>query len=209
MSLVDYPGKIALTLFTSGCNFDCAYCHNPELKSFGKDDIDESTVFEYIEKRRRLIDGVVITGGEPSLHGEMLLKFMERLKELYPEKAIKLDTNGSKPCFVGRAMEFVDFIAMDLKGTDYSRFSGIPMEIVEETLGIVSSFKDHEVRITVYPPYVRKEDLPGFVKLLKGISNVAVQQYRPVDDVLPYSNDLLREFARSFEDYGFSVTLRL
>jgi len=208
---VDYPGKIALTLFTSNCNFDCAYCHNPGLKVSTDERVSEEEVFEYLAKRKAQLDGVVITGGEPTLREAGLIPFILRLKELFPEKSVKLDTNGWNSQILGRFLECVDFVAMDLKAADYSLFSRVSIDSIEESLELVKSFKEHEIRVTMYPPYVAQRDFERLAILCKGASRVAIQQYRRVkgNPVAPYSIDILNEFAGILcEETGLNAVIR-
>jgi len=115
-SLIDYPSKISCVIFVSGCNFDCPYCHNPDLVKRSSSNllIDVYEVLEFLKKRRPLLDGIVITGGEPTLQGD-LFGFCEQIKTLgYP---VKLDTNGSRPGVIKQLIEkkLIDYIAMDIK----------------------------------------------------------------------------------------------
>jgi len=122
-SFIDYPGKLSCILFASGCNFECPYCHNPALVRGGfsrPPAIDEKTVFTYLEKRKGFLDGIVISGGEPTLQKD-LVPVCEKIQKMgYP---IKLDTNGSRPLVIKKLIEkgLVDYIAMDLK-TDPSQY---------------------------------------------------------------------------------------
>ncbi|MBW1769313.1 MAG: anaerobic ribonucleoside-triphosphate reductase activating protein, partial [Deltaproteobacteria bacterium] len=123
-SLIDYPGKLSCVLFLSGCNFDCPYCHNPGLVKGRFSDhaqFEEKTVYDFLEKRRGFLDGVVVSGGEPTLQKD-LVSLCEKLKEMgYP---VKLDTNGSRPQVLRSLIDegLVDYIAMDIK-TDLLRYS--------------------------------------------------------------------------------------
>ena len=123
-SLIDYPGKVSCVLFLSGCNFDCPYCHNPDL---AKDSslcpvlLDEKAVFDFLQRRKGFLDGVVISGGEPTLQKDLLV-LCKKIKEL--GYLIKLDTNGSRPQVIKRLIDegLVDYIAMDIK-TDPFHYS--------------------------------------------------------------------------------------
>jgi len=205
---VDYPGKVSTTLFTSSCNFDCEYCHNAELKKRIPHPIKEVDVYKYLSLRKNLIDAVVITGGEPTLHGHALLSFFKELKKRFPGKFIKVDTNGSNPEVLKELIEIVDFIAMDLKSLDYSLFSNVGFETILESLEITKNAKDYEIRITVYPPYIKPDNFPKFAELLKGIKNVAIQQYRPVNSVSPYPREILLDFEKALKPYVENVVVR-
>ena len=118
-TLIDFPGKISCVLFTSGCNFRCPYCHNPDLvRGQNKQSValSEERIYNFLEKRRGFLDGVVISGGEPTLHND-LSSICQNIKEMgYP---IKLDTNGSRPEILTQLIHdgHIDFIAMILKQT--------------------------------------------------------------------------------------------
>jgi len=121
-TLADYPGKVVCTIFTVGCNFVCPFCHNKDLlsqKSFEKSDyqrIAEKEFFAFLESRKNILDGVCITGGEPTLQPD-LISFCQKIKD--KNLLIKLDTNGSRPEVIADliAADLVDFIAMDIKSS--------------------------------------------------------------------------------------------
>jgi pyruvate formate lyase activating enzyme len=123
LSLIDYPWKISAVIFTQGCNFRCGFCHNPQLvlPELFEEQISEETVLEFLSKRKNKIEGVVITGGEPTLHND-LPDFIKKIKEFdYP---VKLDTNGSNPKMLKSLIDenILDFIAMDIK-TSFEKYS--------------------------------------------------------------------------------------
>ncbi|MEK7662053.1 MAG: anaerobic ribonucleoside-triphosphate reductase activating protein [Patescibacteria group bacterium] len=167
ISLIDYPGKIASIIFTKGCLFRCPYCHNPELVEY-KDStgIDEKYVFEHLEKRRDFIEGVCVTGGEPTLHKD-LPDFIARVKSL--GYSVKLDTNGVTPSMVAELLEkkLVDYIAMDIKNTwdKYGLIAKIApgkekfLDRCRETFSIIqNSGIPHEWRTTVLPGVHNEND---------------------------------------------------
>ena len=123
-SLIDFPGKVSCVLFLSGCNFDCPYCHNPDLvrgEQLCSSSKDEAEIYAFLERRKGLLDGVVISGGEPTLV-EDLAPLCEKIKGMgYP---VKMDTNGSRPKVIKRLTDesLVDYIAMDIK-TAPSRYA--------------------------------------------------------------------------------------
>ena len=116
-SLIDFPGKLSCVLFTSGCNFDCPYCHNPDLVNGHTPRplvLKEGNIYDFLEMRKDFLDGVVISGGEPTLHGD-LIDTCRKIKQMgFP---IKLDTNGSRPATISNLLdeECIDYIAMDIK----------------------------------------------------------------------------------------------
>ncbi len=207
--MVDYPGKIALTLFTSGCNFNCPYCHNAELKKKVEHTLKEETVLEFIDNRRRVYDAIVVTGGEPSLYGNELIAFLVKLREYFPEKYLKVDTNGSNPEFIDRLYGLVEFVALDVKALDYSAFSSTSFYTILESLEAVRHFWDHEIRLTMYPPFIKEEDFPKYVKLLRGFKRIAVQQYKPIDSVQPYDHKILERLVQMLKPYVKQAYVKL
>jgi pyruvate formate lyase activating enzyme len=154
-SLVDYPGKVAAVIFTQGCNFRCSYCHNPQLvypKLF-TEMVPFECIWDFLKKRRGLIEGVVFSGGEPTLQ-EDLLDIACKVRNL--GYAIKLDTNGSKPDVLAGILPYIDYIAMDIKapfGRDYSRVCGVDVddyEVRRSMLLIRAAGISYEFRTTFY-----------------------------------------------------------
>ena len=154
MTLLDYPGKIACTVFLGGCNFRCPFCHNGELLDAGAEScMDEQELLDFLSKRRGLLDAVCISGGEPTLQKELpeLLKKIKQLGYL-----TKLDTNGSRPEII-KAMvsqKLLDYVAMDIKNCPerYARTAGatVQMERIEESIRyLLEDHVDYEFRTTV------------------------------------------------------------
>ncbi|MGC9320760.1 MAG: anaerobic ribonucleoside-triphosphate reductase activating protein [Kosmotogaceae bacterium] len=211
VSLVDYPGKVALTLFTSSCNFDCAYCHNPELKKLIEEKVGESEVFKYLDKRAALIDAVVITGGEPTLRAHDLIPFVERLKVQFPAVLVKLDTNGWSSDILRKFLDVIDYVAVDLKSLNYEPFSTVNLKQIQKSIELVKGFSSHEIRITMFPPYVPEKDFEELARMCSGASLVSVQQYRPLTGLCespPYPDSVLREFADLLSGNAQNVSLR-
>ena len=166
-SLIDYPKKISAVIFLIGCNFNCPYCHNPELViSNIIEPIDINTIYSFLKKRKGLLDGVVITGGEPTLH-KKLPEFIKNIKDM--GYLIKLDTNGSNPNMVEELIEnkLVDYIAMDIKAPfdEYNNIitKEISIENVKKTFKLLVQNKvDYEFRTTVVSNLLNYE---SFVKI--------------------------------------------
>jgi len=186
LTLLDYPGKIASMVFTQGCLFRCPYCHNPEL-IFHKENgeyISEEEVLGYLEKKKNFLEGLVITGGEPTLH-KGIGDFMRKVKAL--GLSVKLDTNGVRPDMVAGFIQegIVDYIAMDLKHV-WEKYNTIAktkkeedLENVQKTFTLLqTSGIPHEFRTTVLPGFHTEEDfctmagylLPGETYYLQNIS---------------------------------------
>jgi pyruvate formate lyase activating enzyme len=175
------------------------------------EELSEETVIDYLDRRRALIDAIVITGGEPTLRAGELIPFIGRLRERVPGKLVKIDTNGWNSSLLACLMECVDFVAMDLKSLDYSLFSGVSIETIRQSLDLVKAFREHEIRITLYPPYIKREDFVELAELCTGASRIALQQYRRIEgnDQEPYQSRVLEEFSRVLSRIsGAKIVLR-
>jgi len=192
LTLIDYPGKVAMTVFTVGCNFRCPFCHNPELvfPDFGgaTGSILEKEFFDFLKIRQEKIDGVCITGGEPTIQKD-ILEFMKKIKEL--GFLVKLDTNGSRPDVLKKALDqnLVDFVAMDIKNCleKYNLTNGTETDLERIKLSvemIKNSRKEYEFRTTVVPGLHTKEDFDRIGEWLKGSKNYALQEYRNEGKIL-------------------------
>jgi len=181
-SLIDYPGKIAAVIFTQGCNFYCGFCHNPDLINITKGVLTEREVVDYLEKRVDTLDGVVITGGEPTIHNDIDL-FIKKIKEM--GFLVKLDTNGSDPAKILSLIEnkLVDYIAMDIKGPldKYPTISTyMNKKVIQESIRmIITSGLKYEFRTTVLPYYHELNDFDQIGELIKGASLYTIQGFRP------------------------------
>lgn len=184
--MVDYPGKVASVIYTYGCNFRCPYCYNIELvlPEYYRDlpDLSEDEVIEKLRSRGNFIQGVVITGGEPTIWEKRLLFFIERLK-FDVALPVKLDTNGSNPKFLKLLLDekLVDFIALDLKTSpERYREIGGNFDRIKETLDILQNHKQMvEIRLTLYPGLIDEEDLKMLLPYLKPFQKIALQRYIP------------------------------
>jgi len=174
-TLLDFPGRVACTVFLVGCNMRCPFCHNPRVV-FGRDEIiPEEEIFSFLRKRVGILDGVCITGGEPTLYGEELISFMRRIKSM--GYLIKLDTNGSDPDLLERILSqrLVDYVAMDVKSalTDeaYARACGRPVDLddIRKSIALLKACDiPHEFRTTVVSGLHSKEDILGAAMALSG-----------------------------------------
>ena len=181
-SLIDFPGKVSCVCFVSGCNFRCPYCHNPDLVNHpGKALLDENGFFAFIRERQGFLDGVVLSGGEPTLQNDLPV-FLSRIKrEGY---AVKLDTNGSHPRMVQElvARRLVDYIAMDIK-TDpslyplYMQREIDPDNIRSSIRLIMASDIPYEFRTTCVRPIVVAETVKTIVRLIQGCFLYVLQQF--------------------------------
>lgn len=186
LTLLDYPGKISCIIFTQGCNFACGYCHNAEMIPIlqeQKPGLEETRVINFLKSRRSLLDGVVITGGEPTLQKD-LVQFMEKIKEL--GFLIKLDSNGSNPEMLLEVLEkkLVDYIAIDVK-TTLSKYKDLVKNDVSEKIEksiriLMNSEIDYEFRSTILPSIHSLEDIHEIGTLIQGAKNWYLQSFRPI-----------------------------
>ena len=184
-SLIDFPGKLSSVIFFSGCNFDCPYCHNPELASGCSPNpsaINFNEVCRFLETRQNFLDGVVISGGEPTLQTD-LIAVCTQIKNLgYP---IKLDTNGSRPGVLRRLVNegLVDYIAMDLKTDPYLYNTYIkpdcdPDPIFASIQIIMNSGIDYEFRTTCVKPIVTRQTVERICRRIQGAQLYVLQHFR-------------------------------
>jgi pyruvate formate lyase activating enzyme len=210
LSLIDYPGKLSAVIFTRGCNFRCPYCHNPELiESNGGDIIEEDKILSFLDERKGKLDGVVLTGGEPTLQSE-IVEFLERIKRL--GFFVKLDTNGSYPERIKELIDrkLLDYIAMDIKAPlyKYSRttLTSIDTErIVESIHLIMNSGIDYEFRTTVVRSLLSRDDFPKIGEMIKSAKLFVLQEFRPTKTLDP---DFLKETSytkRELEEISISL----
>jgi pyruvate formate lyase activating enzyme len=185
LSVIDYPGKMCSIVFLAGCNFRCPYCQNPDLiKRPGKlPDIPEEEVVDFLKERRKWLDGICITGGEPCLHNG-LPEFIKKVRE--EGFLVKLDTNGSNPEMIeGLVREgLLDYIAMDIKAPLESYGDVARVEIDKEKIQksveiIMNSGVEYEFRITVVPRLLREGDMDKIGEWLKGAKRFFIQKFRP------------------------------
>jgi pyruvate formate lyase activating enzyme len=183
-SLIDYPGKVSCVIFLLECNFDCPYCHNPKLIKRDRwrgHFPSENEILEFLERRIGLLDGVVISGGEPTLQ-KGLSSLCEKIKQLgYP---IKLDTNGSLPDVIERLINdgLVDYIAMDIKTNPFDYDPLIakncnPYHVLASIKAIMESGLDYEFRTTCVKPIVDSHVIKKIAKIIKGATLYALQRF--------------------------------
>lgn len=190
LTLLDYPGKVACTLFTDGCNLRCPFCQNSDLVlRTEKKLISEEEVLAFLKKRRGVLDGVCVTGGEPLLHPE-LESFLEKVKSLGFD--IKIDTNGSNPAFLHHLIDkrLADFVAMDIKNSlpkygETVGIAGFDTSAVEESAALLMSGNlPYEFRTTVVMEFHAEADFYSISEWLKGAKNYYLQRFEPSERVL-------------------------
>lgn len=192
LTLIDYPSKVAATVFTVGCNFRCPFCHNPELvlssEKFERGSLSEEDFFQFLEKRKGKLDGVCVTGGEPTVQKD-ILSFLKKIKDL--GFFVKLDSNGTNPKVLEEAFDkkLVDFIAMDVKSSleNYHKACGVNFDLdkIKASVKLIrSSGVAYEFRTTVVPGIHVKEDFESMGIWLDGIDDFALQEYRDEGKIL-------------------------
>jgi pyruvate formate lyase activating enzyme len=220
VSLNDYPGKIASTVFTAGCNFKCPYCHNSSLIQFSNKNVDQE-FFDYIDNRKHLIKAVCITGGEPTLQNG-LEDFCKKCKER--KLSVKLDTNGSNPKVLKSLIEndLLDYIALDIKAPYYdylTYYSEVDViENVKLSLELIKkSDKDYEIRTTVHPKLLTKEKALDLAEALVLENRIVLQGYKYSDGVLdpnfcgkdPCTTEYINEIRNIMIKYIENVDVRV
>ncbi len=213
ISLIDFPDTPACIVFTPGCNFRCGMCHNPEfvlpeeILKIKDSFIPEGAVLRFLRARKGMLEGVVITGGEPTIQGD-LLTFMKKIRD--EGLKIKLDSNGARPEILEQVIEqqLVDYIAMDLKHIP-EKYQGVsgrcvqPEKIRSSIRTIVNSGVDHEFRTTVIKEIHTPEIMKKMAREVEGAQNLYLQAFRPGKTLDPaygtlttYKDAKLTEFAR-------------
>ncbi|MBQ7829536.1 MAG: anaerobic ribonucleoside-triphosphate reductase activating protein [Clostridia bacterium] len=192
LTLLDYPGKAACTLFTRGCNFKCPFCHNASLvvRADEQKPYANADILAFLKKRAGVLDGVAITGGEPTLVSG-LYDLIKEIKAL--GYAVKLDTNGTRPEVIRRLVEdnLVDYVAMDIKNhpSKYAYTVGLPdsydlSPIIESKNYLMEGHVDFEFRTTVAKPFHTEEDFHIIGEWLKGSEKYFLQQFKDSGDII-------------------------
>ncbi|HRS23162.1 MAG TPA: anaerobic ribonucleoside-triphosphate reductase activating protein [Candidatus Woesebacteria bacterium] len=178
-TFLDYPGKLATTIFTVGCNFRCPFCHNRDLVLEAKEVISEEDFFEFLKKRKNILEGVVISGGEPTLQPG-LDNFCSKIKQI--GYLVKLDTNGSRPEVLEKLIKnhLIDFVAMDIKADrkNYEKASGVKVDLaqIEKSVEIIKkSGLDHQFRSTIVRGI---HDKKVVARMKKKFPNLVLQKFR-------------------------------
>jgi len=221
VTLIDYPGKIAATVFLIGCNFRCPWCYSAELvlpeKIEAQPKIPKKDFFKFLKEKKGLLEGVTVCGGEPCLNKD-LPKFCKKIKKM--GFFVKLDTNGSNPTLLKKLIDgkLVDYVAMDIKGPKekYSEFSGVKVNIkkIQKSINILKKGEvDCEFRSTIVPSLHTKEDVIEMAKWIKGAKKYYLQNFRPektidpnFEKIKPYPQEYLLEIQKAIVPF-FEVCL--
>jgi pyruvate formate lyase activating enzyme len=220
--LIDFQPYTSCVVFLGGCNFRCGYCHNPDLVLHFNNipTISEDEFFSFLDSRKKWLDGVVISGGEPTIHKD-LVSFIAKIKE--KGYLVKLDTNGSNPAVISELIDkkLVDYIATDIKTSlgDYNNVCGVDVDIkkIRESIEIIkNSSVDHEFRTTFIPGIVTRENAIKIGETLKGTRKYVIQNFREKADMIearfknlkPYSKEELEEIKKAVKDCFGEVKIR-
>lgn len=220
-SLIDYPKKICTVIFTRGCNFFCGFCHNPELVDPKKytEIIKENQIINFLKKRKKIINAVTITGGEPTIH-KKLPDFIKKVKKL--NFLVKLDTNGTNPKIINFLIKnnLIDYIAMDIKNSlnFYKRTvnQNVDIKNIKKTIDIIKKNKiPYEFRTTVVPKIHNTKSIKEIGILLKNTNLFYIQNFRKgkiidsrLNNLTLFSSKQLLEFKTILKKYIKNVYIR-
>lgn len=187
LTLLNYPDKVACTIFTSGCNLRCPFCHNSGLVTNNYNEISFDSIYEYLKKRIGILDGVCITGGEPLIHAD-IKDYIKKIKNL--GYLVKIDTNGCNPKLLKELIDLklVDYIAMDIKNI-YSKYditSGVKVNIdnIKKSISIIeNSGIDYEFRTTIVKEFHSTQDIKEILSYISSNSNYYIQNFKNSNDV--------------------------
>ena len=223
-SFLDWDGKVVSTLYVAGCNFHCPFCHNSGLieKPQEYETIPLEKIEDFLLERKDFVDGICLTGGEPTLHKKQgLFEFLRKIKGLGFQ--VKFDSNGMDPGCLGDlvARKMIDYIAMDIKGPldeRYDKLSGVKTDLtkVKESIKLImESGLGYEFRTTVVPTLLSPEDVSDIAKDLKGAKKFVLQQFvsahcwdESLRKVKPYAKEELEAMAKACKPYVENVLVR-
>lgn len=188
-TLLDYPGHVAATIFTGGCNFRCPFCHNSDLIFHSGNLISEEEIFSFLEKRKNILSGICITGGEPTLQKD-LCQFIEKVRSM--DYKIKLDTNGYRPEALSELLSknLLDYIAMDIKAgfSNYAKVCGIPninIDTIKKSISIIENASiDYEFRTTVVRELHSQQDFEEIAEMISSKSPYYIQSFKKSGNIL-------------------------
>ncbi len=238
LTLVDYPGRLSCTVFLLGCNFRCPFCYSPELvlpeEMKNQPRISQADFFDFLEERRRFLEGVVVCGGEPTIHSD-LPQFLKKIKEM--GYLVKLNTNGSNPQMLKKLIDrgLVDYISMDIKQSQksmalagkagrkkgvqkYDEAAGVRVDLkkIRESIGLIkNSGLDYEFRTTLVPGIQSREDVLEIVKEIGAAKRYYIQRFRPgktldpgLKKLRPYSEKYLLAIQKAVSPFFEVCRLR-
>jgi pyruvate formate lyase activating enzyme len=215
-SLVDFPCRVSSVLYTPGCNLRCPFCHNWRIVLNPQPPfLTEETALKILEDRKKYIDAIVVTGGEPTIHKETP-KFLKKLRER--SFMVKLDTNGLDSKALEECLPYVDYVALDVK-TSLDKYKRLGAKETGELLRTIEILRtgqvEYEFRTTVVPGLVDMEDVRKIREVVKGAKVFAFQQFVPgdvldkqFDTLVPYSREIMSSYADVMKGYADEVILR-
>jgi pyruvate formate lyase activating enzyme len=216
LTLIDYPGRLAATVFLTGCSFYCPWCYSSEIvvpeKIKKHPQLSLKYFFNFLKERKKFLEGVVVCGGEPTIHKD-LPDFIKKIKKM--GYLVKLDTNGSNPKMLEKLIKekLLDYVAMDVKAPKekYSQVVGKKVNIkdIEKSIDILKTGKvDYEFRSTIIPGLLEKEDVINMAKWIQGAKSYYLQQFRPektidpsFENVKPYPDEYLLEIQKHISPF--------
>ena len=216
-SLLDFPDKVASVLYTPGCNLRCPFCHNWRIVVDPQPPfLQEGAALQILERRKKYVDAVVISGGEPCMHKE-LPRFLAKLKERGFK--VKLDTNGFYPNVLKECLPQVDYVAMDIKTSQekYKLLGASDTTGFMKSIDLLKSGKTpFEFRTTVVPEIVTAQDITCIAKMTQGSKIHALQQFVPQDTLdkhfqtlMVYAPETISDFAKEIQQFTDKVVLRI
>ncbi len=222
-TFIDWEGKLACVIYLPGCNFKCPFCHSSALVTDPEslDTVDYGYIKKFFCQRRDWIDGVIIGGGEPTLHKNL----PALLADIKGEGLLtKLDTNGTNPLLLKRLIDekLLDCVAMDIKAPlDTRMYSDITdsdadVVAIKQSIDVLMNADiDHEFRTTVVPYFLQRKDILAIAQTIKGAKRYVLQQFSPKDtlaesmrDVKPYSADVLKQFSQLANEFVKNCSVR-
>lgn len=219
LTLIDYPDKTACIIFTQGCNFRCSFCQNSSLlKASNESLVQEKEILDYLAKRKKVIDGICISGGEPLMQND-IKEFIKKVKEI--GISVKLDTNGSYPDKLNNLIQenLLDYVAMDIKNDfkSYSKITEIKifnLEKIKKSIDILKKSNiDYEFRTTVVKEFHTFDKLKSICEYIGPKAKYFIQNFRDSDDVLRknlhgFSEEELLDIIKKLNEKYPKVTLR-
>ncbi len=227
LTLIDYPGKIACTIFLFGCNFRCGFCHNPELVIADEisEEYSQEQIIDFLKQRKKYLDAVCITGGEPLINQD-IIEFLKKIKQI--GYLIKIDTNGTNPELLKKIIDekLVDYIAMDIKSDKehYHILANVDIDIgkIEESIKLISDFSNYEFRTTVIPTHHNKEIMKNIGEWMNNICEKIPENYylqnfisrenKMIDEsfekIRSFSDQELEELKNSVNGYFKNIEIR-
>jgi len=212
-SLLDYPDRISAIVWTSGCNFRCPFCYNKNLALGTAELFPQDEILSFLSKRKALLEGVVISGGEPLLHDD-LIDFIKRIKDL--RLLVKIDTNGAFPERLSELLEqqLVDYVAMDVKAPKkkYPELTGVDIDLsnIEASIDLLKTKAPaYEFKTTFIPGLLTKEDIIEIAQWLKGADTYFLQQFKiktpllspTLETNIPYRREYLFETLKEIQPF--------